>query len=146
MNAGVIRHGVWVAAAAMLIAACSSRANPSVGAHSLTNYFLGANDNVTITTPAMNTETSGSTMLVCIGRGDITAFTNVPTDNKTNSPYVQLGTTHGYVPQYPDSGTALYAFSAAAGGAGHKVTASTVAFDEVTVDAVEIKNGGVIAD
>ncbi len=85
-------------------------------------------------------------MLVCIGRGNISAFTNVPTDNKTNAPYVQLGTTHGYVPQYPDSGTALYAFPVAAGGSGHIVTATTVAFDEVTVDAVEIKNAGVIED
>src|SRR4029077_20549439 len=100
----------------------------------------------TISAPALNTQTSGSTMLVCIGRGNISAFTNAPTDNKTNAPYVQLGTTHGYVPQYPDSGTALYAFPAARGGTGHIVTATTIAFDEVTVDAVEIKNGGVIQD
>lgn len=131
----------------MSLVAFSSRANPSVGAHSLTNYFLGAHGNLTISSPAMTTQSSGSTMLVCIGRGNIDAFTNnVPTDNKTNSPYVQLGTTHGYVPAYPDSGTALYAFPTASGGAGHIVTATTIAFDEVTVDAVEIKNGGVIQD
>lgn len=119
---------------------------PTVGAHSLTNYFLAENGNLTITSPAMNTQPSGSTMLVCIGRGNINAFTAVPTDNLGNSPYLQLGTTHGYVPLYPDSGTALYAFPSLAGGSGHRVTATTTAFDEVTLDAVEVKNGGVIQD
>ena len=129
---------------------CCSRdegtANPTVGAHTFTNYNLGENGNLSISTPALNTQPSGSTMLVCIGRGNISAFTQVPTDNKGNTPYVQLGSTHGYVPQYPDSGTALYAFPSAVGGTGHVVTVSTVAQDEVTLDAVEIKNGGVIQD
>ena len=146
MNLIVARRGLLANAAVMLTVVYGSRANPTVGTHSFTNYYLGANGNLAISTPALNTQISGSTMLVCIGRGNISAFTNVPTDNKTNAPYLQLGTTHGYVPQYPDSGTALYAFPAAAGGTGHIVTATTVAFDEVTVDAVEIKNGGVIKD
>jgi len=121
-------------------------ASPTVGAHSLTNYDLGQNGSLIISSPARNTQASGSTMLVCIGRGDISAFTQVPTDNRGNTPYIQLGSTHGYVPEYPDSGTALYAFPWVAGGTGHVITASTVAFDEVTLDAVEIKNGGVIQD
>src|SRR5438046_2104488 len=65
-------------------------AAPTVGAHTFTNYDLGQNSKVTISTPAMNTQTSGSTMLVCIGRGDISAFTQVPADNRGNTPYSQL--------------------------------------------------------
>jgi hypothetical protein len=121
-------------------------ANPTVGAHTFTNYNLGENSKLAISTSALSTQPSGSTMLVCIGRGDISAFTQVPTDNKGNAPYVQLGSTHAYIPLYPESGTALYAFPSAAGGMGHVVTASTVARDEVTLDAVEVKNGGVIQD
>jgi hypothetical protein len=121
-------------------------ADPTVGARTFTNYNLGQNGNLNISTRTLDTQSSGSTMLVCIGRGDITAFTQPPTDNKGNTPYVQLGSTHGYVPQYPDSGTALYAFPSIAGGTGQVVSVSTVARDEVTLDAVEIKNGGVIQD
>jgi hypothetical protein len=121
-------------------------ANPTVGGHALTNYNLGQNGSLSISTRALNTEASGSTMLVCIGRGDISGFTQVPADNKGNAPYVQLGSTHAYVPLYPNSGTALYAFPMAAGGPGHSVSARTIAGDEVTLDVVEIKNGGVIQD
>ena len=130
----------------VLLFAGDGVADPTIGAHSATNYYLGQNGSLSISTRGLNTQTSGSTMLVCIGRGDIAAFTQVPTDNKTNAPYVQLGSTYAYVPLYPDSGTALYAFPSIAGGAGHVVTAGTVAQDEVTLDAVEIKNGGVIQD
>src|SRR4051794_29632632 len=101
---------------ALLLFLGNATAGPTAGAHSFTNYNLGQNSKLSISTPAMNTQPSGSTMLVCIGRGDITAFTQVPTDNKGNTPYVQLGSTHGYVPAYPDSGTALYAFPSVAGG------------------------------
>ena len=132
--------------AALLLWAIEGAAGPTVGAHTVTNYNLGQNSSLSISTRALNTQASGSTMLVCIGRGDIGAFTQVPTDNKGNTPYVQLGSTHGYDPLYPDSGTALYAFPSAAGGTGQVVTASTFAYDEVTLDAVEIKNGGVIQD
>jgi len=132
--------------AVLVLLARDGLADPTVGAHTFTNYNLGANTKLTISTTNLNTQSSGSTLLVCIGRGDITAFTQPPTDNKGNAPYVQLGSTHGYVPAYPDSGTALYAFPSATGGAGHVVTASTVSRDEVTMDVVEIKNGGVIQD
>lgn len=132
--------------AVFLMLANHGFANPTVGAHTVTNYNLGQNGSLAISTHAMNTQASGSTMLVCIGRGDISAFTQVPTDNKGNIPYIQLGSTHPYVPLYPNSGTALYAFPTVVGGTGHIVTASTIAQDEVTLDAVEIKNGGIIQD
>lgn len=94
----------------------------------------------------MNTQSSGSTIVVCIGRGEISGFTQVPTDNKVNSPYAQLGTAHPYTPLYPDSGTALYAFSSASGGNGHIITTTTIPRDEVTLDIVEVQNGALIED
>jgi hypothetical protein len=141
----------WTAHGPMLVAVLvllknDGLANPTVGAHTFTNYNLGANTKLTISTTNLNTQSSGSTLLVCIGRGDINAFTQPPTDNKGNTPYIQLGSVHGYVPQYPDSGTALYAFPLATGGTGHVFTASTVSRDEVTMDVVEVKNGGVVQD
>jgi len=131
---------------ALLLFARGGTAGPTIGAHTFTNYNLGQNGNLSISTRALNTQPSGSTMLVCIGRGAISAFTNTPTDNHGNSPYIQLGSTHPYVPLYPDSGTALYAFPFAVGGTGQVITASTIAQDEVTLDTVEVKNGGVIQD
>jgi hypothetical protein len=145
-TANAVRWRLMVYQAALLLFAIGAAASPTVGVHTVTNYNLGQNSKLSISTRALNTQASGSTMLVCIGRGDITAFTQVPTDNKGNTPYVQLGSTHGYDPLYPDSGTALYAFPSATGGTGQVVTASTFAYDEVTLDAVEIKNGGVIQD
>jgi hypothetical protein len=121
-------------------------AGPTPGSHSVTNYSLGQNTHLAISSLPMNTQPSGSTMLVCIGRGAISAFTQVPTDNKSNAPYVQLGSTHPYIPLYPDSGTALYACSTISGGSGYIVTTTTLSRDEVTLDAVEIKNGGTIQD
>lgn len=143
-SSGTLSGAIFLAAFALI--ANGGLANPTVGAHTLTNLNLGQNGSLAISTRAMNTQTNGSTMLVCIGRGDISAFTQVPTDNKGNAPYVQLGSTHAYVPLYPDSGTALYSYSTIAGGNAHIITASTIAQDEVTLDAVEIKNGGVIQD
>jgi len=121
-------------------------ANPTVGAHTFTNYNLGENSRLSISTSALTTQPTGSTILVCVGRGDISAFTQVPTDNKGNTPYVQLGSTHPYVPLYPDSGTALYAFPSAVGGAGHVVTVGTIARDELTMDVVEVKDGDIVQD
>ena len=119
--------------------------NPTLGAHALAAYWYGQSTNSTISTPAMTTQMSGSTMLVCLS-GDVNAaFTGAPTDNKGNTPYVQLGAMHRYT-LYGGYGTALYAFSPAGGGRGHVITTSTTYPQEVTLSAVEIKNGGVIED
>ena len=106
----------------------------------------GQNTQNRISTAAMATQPVGSTLLVAVGRGKIAAFTQMPTDNLDNSPYVPLGPTHSYAPQYPGSGTALYACSFAKGGARHIITAPTIAQDEITLVAIEVKNGGVIQD
>ncbi|MGH6810873.1 MAG: hypothetical protein ACREDM_00535 [Methylocella sp.] len=55
---------------------------------------------------------------------------------------------HDFSPLFPDSGEALYGSLSAVGGSGHKVTAPMHGSesDEITLAAVEIKNGGVIQD
>jgi hypothetical protein len=86
---------------------------------------------------AMTTQPSGSVIIASIGRGDKSLFV-IPTDNKGNSPYHQEGIIHPYDPNYPNSGTAMYSFVGARGGAGYQLTTSTSANDEITVAAVEV--------
>ena len=117
---------------------------PQIGAHGLSYYRYAENNLVTIGTPAMDTQAAGSTIVVSAGRGDFSAFA-LPTDNKGNSPYKQLGQAHTYT-KWPTSGTALYAFEDAVGGPGHVVSNSTPAGDEITLTAVEVKGGTHIQD
>ena len=116
---------------------------PRLGAHALAYHRLGGSV-APISTPAMNTMLSGSTIVVTAGRGDKALF-SLPRDNKSNSPYRQLDTVHPYT-NYPNSGTAIYAFPSAQGGDGHIVTADTTASDEITLAAVEVVNGRTIHD
>jgi hypothetical protein len=89
--------------------------------------------------------TTGSTILVCAARGNLWEH-SLPTDNMANAPYVQLGTAQPYT-NWPSSGTAMYAFPVAQGGAGHVVTlAKPSPTDEVTMAVVEVLDGGVIQD
>jgi hypothetical protein len=69
----------------------------------------------------------------------------VPSDNKGNKSFVQLGQSTAYV-GYPDSGAALYALTNAVGGTGHTFTVSNVDSDEVTIAAVEVRNSSVVQD
>jgi hypothetical protein len=111
---------------------------PSVGAHALVFQRQSSpQGQATISTPALSTAATGSTILVSEGRGIFSAFA-LPTDNQGNAPYLQLGQAHTYN-RYPDSGTALYAFANAKGGDGHVVSASTPASDEITLSVVEVK-------
>ena len=119
--------------------------NPFVrlGEHTLAFHRYGGNS-APITSAGINTRSAGSTMLVCVGRGDLSAF-SLPRDNKGNIPYRQLGIAHPYT-LWGSSGTALYVVSNAAGGQGHTVTTDTPPGDEITLAVVEIINGGVIQD
>ena len=118
------------------------------GGHGLAFYHLNVNPAGTITTPSMNVQASGSTMLVGTGHGAVSLIA-APTDNKGNQPYAQQDQTHTYV-QYPDSGTALYAFQNVKGGNGFTVTTTTgkdpktQQYDEVTIAAVEVASSGKI--
>lgn len=126
---------------------------PGLGGWGLSFYKLDHTPlQATLSTPPVTTQ-SGSTIVVSVGRGDNTLL-SIPTDNKGNTPYRQIDTMHAYS-QYQNSGTALYAFPAAAGGAGFRVTtnagkavAGPIAgrADEVTMAAVEILEGSRIQD
>jgi hypothetical protein len=112
---------------------------PGLGAHGLSFHRLNANSPTTISSPAITTAATGSTMVVSVARGNRFMFA-LPTDNKSNTPYVRQGTEHAYT-RYPDSGTALYTFANLAGGSGHVVRNSTSSDDEITLAAVEVVGG-----
>src|SRR5690349_7954530 len=65
---------------------------PRLGAHALAFHGLWAHDPVLTTVP-MGTSAAGSTIIASVGRGDLGAFV-LPTDNKGNAPFTQLGTAH----------------------------------------------------
>jgi len=117
--------------------------SPGLGGHAVNYSRLGAPNPhpMPITTPPMTTHT-GSTLVVGVGRGKKILFA-LPTDNKGNAPYQQMGAVHPYT-HWVDSGTALYAFPSAAGGAGFKVSASTDDEDEITIFALEVLGGSSI--
>ena len=114
-----------------------------LGAHTISFHRLGGNS-APLTSSGITTQSTRSTLLACVGRGDLSAF-SLPSDNKGNMPYLQLGTAHPYT-LWGSSGTALYAFASATGGAGHTVTTDTPPGDEITLAVVEITNGGLIQD
>lgn len=118
--------------------------SPGLGAHSLTfhRYYAPANPS-TIRTAEMATAPSGSTIVVGVGRGNLGAH-RLPSDNKGNASYQQLGEAHAYT-NWPYSGTALYAFPSMTGGEGHVVSAATPPEDEVTLAAVEVREGSYVA-
>jgi hypothetical protein len=92
----------------------------------------------------MVTRSTGSTILVCIGRGFASSH-SIPIDTKGNA-YVQVGTTRSYS-LWPKSGTALYACAKAEGGRGHALTAAKpIPSDETTISVIEVVNGGVLTD
>jgi hypothetical protein len=111
---------------------------PQLGAHTLAFHRIGQNI-APISTAAFTSQPTGSTFVVSIGRGDFGAVA-APTDNKQNGAYPILGSAHTYS-KWPSSGTATYAITDAKGGAGHVITATTPPNDEVTLAAVEVKNG-----
>jgi hypothetical protein len=91
----------------------------------------------------MSTRTTGSTLLVCVGRGLLAAA--APTDNVSNA-FVQRDVAHTYT-LWPSSGTALHACEQARGMAGHVVTvAKPKVTDETTLSVVEITGGGLVRD
>jgi hypothetical protein len=122
---------------------------PGAGAHGLAYYKL-ADPNpastTSISTPRMTTGATGSTIVVSVGRGDLGKFaTATVTDTAGNAPYQKQGL-HPYVPPFDTSGTALYTFTSARGGAGFQVTTGTGQngsgqLDEITIAAVEVVEG-----
>jgi len=118
---------------------------PKTGAHILAQRNINGSSNTPLVTSPVSTQTSGSTIIVSVGRGDSSGLASLPTDNMGNTPYAKLGSNVAFV-NYPGSGAALYDFIGATGGAGHTFAANMVGSDEVTIIVVEVKNGHVIQD
>ena len=116
---------------------------PALGAHGLNFHRLNTTA-PSLSVSGLSTRTTGSTLLVCVGRGNQSASAT-PTDNANNA-FIQLDTAHAYT-LYPGSGTALFAAEKAGGVAGHTVTvAKSDPLDEVTLTVVEITGGGLVRD
>lgn len=144
-----MKRACWLAGLLLFITACDTVDGDSgevntdlvneqpttLGAHALVFQRIdGGLERVQ--TPPLSTAGTGSTILISIGRGQISAF-EAPTDNLNRAPFTQLGETHRYT-NWPNSGTALYALENARGGAGHVFQTRTPPEDEVTLAAVEI--------
>lgn len=123
-------------------APASAPAAPALGAHTLAFNRDGASSPSLSISP-IATRATGSTLLVCVGRGLLAA--SVPTDNAGNT-FAPLGVPHTYT-LWPSSGTGLYGCVQARGRGGHVVTAEKPKVtDETTLSVVEITGGGVVRD
>jgi hypothetical protein len=114
----------------------------AIGNHAIVYEPFNSSHSTTISTPAFDTQPTGSTMIVGIGRGVGSAFTaqeRTPTNNHGNSPYVIQGSEEHWS-LYPQSSAAIYAFPSLAGGSGEVVSTMAPATDEITVMAVEVIN------
>ena len=117
---------------------------PRLGAHALAFNPYDGTPIAPLSTGPMTSEQTGSTLLVCVGRGLVSTHTR-PRDNRGNT-YTQLGGTRTYS-LWPSSGTALYGSERATGGSGHIVTVDkSEPIDETTMAVVEVVNGGTIRD
>jgi hypothetical protein len=124
------------------------KAAPTLGAHELTYYPYGTTGPNPLVTPAMNTQATGSTLLACVARGKKVNFdplSSRPTDNKSNGWYSALSIVHPYT-GWANSGTQLFGVADAKGGTLHVVQTAFPDSDEITMAAVEIRNGGLIKD
>ncbi|MGK6308450.1 hypothetical protein [Variovorax sp. DT-64] len=117
-------------------------AAPALGAHTLA-FNLDGVSSPSLSTSPISTRATGSTLLVCVGRGLLAAST--PTDNAGNT-FVPLGVPHTYT-LWPSSGTGLYGCVQAQGREGHVVSAEKPKVtDETTLSVVEITSGGLVRD
>lgn len=116
---------------------------PALGVHALNYHTLGPAF-ASISTPARDSQETGSVFIVGIGMGEKpTLDAGLPTDNKGNT-FAVLGTSQAYT-AYPSSGVATYADASGVGGAGHVVTrAKPTNYDEVTLWMVEVEDGDTV--
>jgi hypothetical protein len=131
-------------AAVAVPAPTANTGDPTLGAHGIAFHVSGGSKGATLPSPAMTTQ-SGSTMLALVGKGSVYEL-SPPSDDKGNSPYVQIGPIREYT-RWPGQGTAVYAFNSIVGGAGHVLRVKdSNTFDEVSFATVEVRNGGVVQD
>jgi hypothetical protein len=114
----------------------------SIGGHAMTYEPFDSQHSTTLSTPAFDTQPTGSTMIVGVGRGVGSALTpdeRTPTDNKGNSPYLIDGDVEHWS-LWPASSATIYTFSNMVGGPGDVISIQAPATDEDTVLAVEVTN------
>ncbi|TXG80813.1 MAG: hypothetical protein E6R11_00455 [Rhodocyclaceae bacterium] len=114
---------------------------PALGAQDLA--FARHNIAVPGLSVILSTASSGSSLLACVGRGNVSAHA-APTDNRGNA-FTPVGAARTYT-NWPSSGTALYFCAGAAGGSGHAVSATKPSLDETTLSVVEVRGGGRLQD
>lgn len=124
-------------------------AGPTLGAHTLiVNAYNPSSQG--ISTPPIDTQPSGSTILALVARGRLSDFSAAaaPTSNlMPHTPATLLGSPHDYSPLWPTSGEALFVWHSAQGGRNNVFHAPMAGgSDEITFAIVEIKNGGKIED
>jgi hypothetical protein len=115
-------------------------AQPTTGAY----VYAYSRGGTTLTTSPIDTQTSGSTILVWVACGTSGDLSAVPTDNKGNT-YVGLGI-HTFAPNYAPEGDQMYVCTNAVGGTGHTFTFTVPPDPEFQIVALEIENGGAVQD
>lgn len=95
------------------------------------------------TDPPVDSQTSGSTLVVFAGVYSVASESAAPTDNKSNT-YSQHGSVLTY-PGFPQSGTFCWKKELGAGGSAHTWTKSCGLGSEVTVIAAEVIGGAVVS-
>jgi hypothetical protein len=113
---------------------------PTTGAYTYI-YSEGA---TTLTTSPINTQTSGSTILVWVACGTSGDLSAVPMDNMHNT-YVGLGM-HTFAPNYAPEGEQMYVCTNAAGGTGHTFSFTVPPEPETQIVVIEVENGGLVKD
>jgi hypothetical protein len=114
----------------------------SIGGHAMTYEPFDSQHSTTLSTPPFDTQRTGSTMIVGVGRGVGSALTpdeRTPTDNEGNAPYAMAGDVEHWS-LWPASSATIYTFSNMVGGPGDVVSIMAPATDEDTVLAVEVTN------
>lgn len=114
---------------------------PTLGANDIS--FARHNISVPGLAVALSTAAEGSSLLACVGRGNVDAHA-APTDSKGNA-FRQIGSSRTYT-NWSRSGTALYFCGNVAGGNRHVIAASKPALDETTLSVVEVRGGGKLQD
>jgi len=114
--------------------------NPQLGAHVLLaqNEFAGTNPAIT---PAINTQTTGSSLLA-ISMGWLSNL-STPIDNFSNTWTSMSGPNIYFSPEFY---TALWAVPLAQGGNNHTVSFAKDAYPagEISTAFIEVKNGGIV--
>lgn len=140
---GVAIHAGAGAAAGTSSAAAVGTSGDGVrlGAYGSARQLFGAA--ATEVEVAINTQASGSTILVCVG-GNLTDLATPPTDSEANT-WTLVGTEQEFN-DWPGYGIRVYSCVGATGATGHTFTQTMTLFDECTIAVLEVIEGVFLQD